>query len=296
MVIKDIAALTRVKQRAIIINYNTRNVTFLSLLAALRYADVPILLIDCESSDGSFDFFNTVMQKYKFDLLSTKLNSHGLTLDWIFSKIRDEQILLIDSDLEIVDKKIIDFLNEYIDYPEIFGCSFLVGPKLMTDAVVSGTDFENALLYERPFMPIALFKVSFIKEALDAGRSFAAIMIDNEYAAIPLKLTKITRKLSQIIKLDSPLYFRKRYFSSYPKRVYYDTGAKIYEYLRHQRFLSFASLPRPSVERYVNHFHGATRRIVNPMDTQISELYGNMNEIVLARLRKEYNAIEFLTE
>jgi hypothetical protein len=154
-----------------------------------------------------------------------------------------------------------------------------------------GTDFENALLFERPFIPISLFKASFVKEALNAGRSFAAIMIDNEYATLPNSINRYVRKLMTIFKIRPPLCFRKRYFTSYPKRVYYDTGAKIYEYLRYERFFFFASLPRPCISKYVNHFHGATRTIINPNDKQIGNSVHNINDIIISRLQSEYNEL-----
>jgi len=291
MIINHLNQLKPVEQRAIIINYNTKNVTFLALLSTLRYAGVPVLLIDCESTDGSFEFFSSLMSKYKFDVLSAPLKIHGLTLDWLFSNINDDKILLIDSDLEIIDKKIILFLNEYIDMPEVFGSSFLVGPKIIKEEVFKGTNFENALLYERPFIPIALFKVEKIKEAIKSGVSFAACMIDNRFANLPPAMVKITRKIFSIIGKKTSNFFRKRYFTSYPEYVYFDTGAKIYEHLRYERFLFFSSLPRPFVEKYVNHFHGATRHVINPNDKQTGELYNDIDRIVLERLKNLYNEV-----
>ena len=56
MIINNISDLTAVKQRAVIINYNTKYPAFLALLSVIKYAKVPILLIDC-STDDSFKFF-----------------------------------------------------------------------------------------------------------------------------------------------------------------------------------------------------------------------------------------------
>src|SRR6266496_6169419 len=117
MIVTNISNLTPVKQRAIIINHNTRTVTFLALLSALRYANIPVLLSDCASTDESFAFFESVMDKYDFDLMTAPLKKHGHTLDWIFSSIEDDKLLLIDSDLEILGNRIISFLNKDIDAP-----------------------------------------------------------------------------------------------------------------------------------------------------------------------------------
>src|SRR5690348_4156709 len=97
-------------QRAIIINYNTKYPAFLALLSALRYANMPVTLVDC-SIDDSFEFFKEQQKNHQFDLLGTQLKTHGLTLDWIFRQAKEKQILLIDSDLEILSSEIIDYIN-----------------------------------------------------------------------------------------------------------------------------------------------------------------------------------------
>src|SRR4051812_31166665 len=96
-VIFKISQLCPVPQRAIIINHNTKSITLLALMSALRYANVPVLLIDCASTDGSFEFFKSIMNKYDFDLMQARLKKHGHTLDQIFSSAKDEKILLVDS-------------------------------------------------------------------------------------------------------------------------------------------------------------------------------------------------------
>ena len=65
-------------------------------MSALKYANMPILLIDCESTDGSMQHFTRLMQRYPFDLLSAPLQNHGHTLDWLFLNVPAQNILLID--------------------------------------------------------------------------------------------------------------------------------------------------------------------------------------------------------
>jgi len=293
MIVKDILQLTPVPQRAIIINHNTKHVTLLALLSALRYANVPVLLIDCASTDGSFSFFESLMNKYDFDLMSGPLKNHGLTLGQIFSSTNDEKILLIDSDLEILDHNIISFLNKHIDAPEVFASGFLNGPGWLKDETFKGTAHENALYYERPFMPIVLWKVQYVKEALQAGYSFAEKMVDNEFTQLPRTVSGVTRRLYKLIKKESPFIFRKRYFLSYPKKIFYDTGASIYEYLRYERFLYFVNLPEPVHPKYATHFWGATRSTINSGDTHTGQIIksNNLNEIVHQRLKTVYNEV-----
>jgi hypothetical protein len=287
MIIKEISNLKRIKQRCIIINYNTKKVTFLSLLSAIRYTKVPILLIDCKSNDGSFEFFSSLQDRYNFDLISLPLNSHGSTLDFIFSTLNDEEILLLDSDLEILDTMIIEYLNRHINYPRIFGSGFLDGPGILSNEIFKNSGLQNAFYFERPFMPIVLFKVNFIKEALEAGISFNTITIKNGMGLIPGFLTKNSRQL-RIIS-ESLRLFRKRYFTLYPSKIFYDTGAKIYEYLRYNKFNFFVNLPQPCHSEYVTHYWGVTRNTIDPEDKLTGQFVQNLDIIVSERLKKEYN-------
>ena len=57
MFINNLSDLPRSRERAVIINVGTKIVSPLALLSTLRYAGMPVLLIDCESKDGSLDHF-----------------------------------------------------------------------------------------------------------------------------------------------------------------------------------------------------------------------------------------------
>ena len=57
MRISTLAELGPREEVAIIINVNTRHLATLALLSALKHAHTTTLLIDCESTDGSLDWF-----------------------------------------------------------------------------------------------------------------------------------------------------------------------------------------------------------------------------------------------
>jgi hypothetical protein len=277
MVVKNISELTPVRQRGIIINHNTKSFTLLSLLSALRYAKIPILLIDC-STDDSFEYFKCKMDQYEFDLLQAPLKVHGVTLDWIFSEIKDEQLILIDSDVEILNDELFLFFDKYSNHPGIFGAGFVHGHDFLRDGFKE-TDFYNALFFERPFIPVVMFKTSFIKEALSNNISFAAVLEDNQFTQFPSKL----KWLKKFIK---PHYlFRRRVYTYYPEKIWYDTGAKMYEYLRYKKLFFFTHLPHMLHRNYVKHFLGATRTIVDSKGTP-DEAY------VIKRLKEEYNELK----
>jgi hypothetical protein len=255
-------------EKAVIINYNTKLVTTLSLLTAIQHCDMPVLLIDCNSTDESFQHFQSLMEQYEFDLLSAPLRVHGITLNWLFSNLPTKRILLIDSDLIINKSEIIDYFKEYIDEPDVFGCGFINGPHILTDPVFRIYDLENALYQERMWMPLVFCKVEPVMEALRANKSFAQFDFNNRYYKLQL-LNKLASKNKGIEKIAGRL-FNKEYYRTFgqhkPPKICYDTGAQIYEYLRYEKFMSFVGLPKNVYPRFVTHFHGATRKVLNPSD------------------------------
>ena len=157
MLLESITQLEKRPEQAIIINVGTKEVSTLALVSALRYAAMPILLIDCESDDGSFQHFNELQSQLNFDLLAAPLRRHSGALDWIFSEIRSEKVLLIDSDIEILNDDIFVFMRRFIDGENVFGCGLIEGPNWM-----SGQQgfMRHGLFEERMWIPLTMLKVS----------------------------------------------------------------------------------------------------------------------------------------
>lgn len=288
MLVKSFDCLSPVKRRTIIINHNTKIVTFLAMLAALRHVKSPLLLIDCESTDGSYDFFYDKMQHHKFDLIQAPLNKHGTTLDFVFSNVNDEELLLIDSDLEIHNSEIIAFFDKYISHKKVFGCGFLNGSSKL------GKNFENsklhgALYFERPYMPIVLLKVDYVKDALSNGVSFNYQAVNNQFGLINSSLSRYLLFLFRKLNLQPPHSLRKEYFTHKPKIIVYDTGAKIYEYLRFNKHLYFVNLPCAFEKLYVTHFFGLTRNLLCPQDNNVGFDKESIYITVTQRLKSVYN-------
>src|SRR5215813_2076134 len=103
MVLNDLNELPPVPELAVIINVGTKYVTTLALLSALRFAQMPLVVLDCQSQDGSFQWFENLLHHYDFSLMRAKLRRHGETLDWIFRTVRSERVLLVDSDVEVLN-------------------------------------------------------------------------------------------------------------------------------------------------------------------------------------------------
>ena len=106
MIVSRLVDLPAQPARAIIINCSTKVVSTLALMSVLRHANMPVLLIDCASRDGSWAWFSALAKQHTFDLLAMPLRPHGKTLDRIFCESRDENLLLVDSDLEILQADI----------------------------------------------------------------------------------------------------------------------------------------------------------------------------------------------
>src|SRR5258708_23863026 len=149
--------LPHANERAIIINCGTKTVSTLALVSTLRHVAMPVLVIDCESKDGSLEHFLGLMNRFPFDILSAPLRGHGNTLDWLFSTINADKVLLVDSDVEILEAGIFQFIREYIDEPWTFGAGFINGPKRIDD--VPRNVLEGAYLKARLWKPVSVFKV-----------------------------------------------------------------------------------------------------------------------------------------
>src|SRR5690349_6456247 len=99
MLINDFNQLPPAAEAAVIINVSTKFVTTLALLSTLRYVQIPTIVLDCESRDGSYDWFKDLLRRHDFHLIPAELRPHGQTLDWVFKNIQAERVLLVDSDV-----------------------------------------------------------------------------------------------------------------------------------------------------------------------------------------------------
>jgi len=289
MLLESITQLERRPEQAIIINVGTKEVSTLALVSAVRYAAMPILLIDCESDDGSFQHFNKLQSQLNFDLLAAPLRRHSGALDWIFSEIRSENVLLIDSDIEILNDDIFVFMRRFIDSENVFGCGFIEGPNWM-----SGQQgfMRHGLFEERMWIPLTMLKVSMIRAALGNGQSFGERQVFNDFspsrlvsrvmASIRYRIPALQEKQFRVLDV-----FKESHHGLKPWLVWYDTGAQLYRHLKYVDGHQFVGLPAELHDRYALHFSGVTNNRLNPgraLGTPIEET----NAYVRARLKDEY--------
>jgi len=279
-------------EQAIIINVSTRDVSTLALASALRYSGMPVLLIDCEvpgSDDGSFEHFSRLQERLNFDLLRAPLRRHSEALDWIFTEIPVEKVLLVDSDVEILDGRMMDLMREFIGDSRVFGSGFVEGPNWM-----SGRDgFEShGLFEERMWIPLTMLKVRPVREALASGQTFQEKQVFNDFAASPFLSRAAASLRYRIPSLRSKQFrpldvFKESHHGLKPWLVWYDTGARLYQHLKYVEGYEFAGFPSTLHEKYVRHFSGVTNNRLNPgrsLGTSMDEI----NAIVRSRLKDEY--------
>lgn len=285
MILNDLSELAASEYQAVIINVGTKSVTTLALLSALKYAEMPVVVIDCESQDESLAHFTGLMKTRDFDLLSAPLKKHGATLDWLFERIASKNVLLVDSDVEILQAEMIRTMKNFVEKDLVFGSGFTHGPCWLPARPDIG------YYQERMWIPLTLLNVADVRTALQAGHSFSDRTILNDFAASKL-ISKIfslrfRRSFSEKWRLEWLAPFRKSFYGLKPSYVFCDTGADVFQFLKYERGLYFAGFPAEHHEEYATHFHGVTRSLLDAEDANSTNLK-DITEQVRTRLREIY--------
>src|SRR4030095_4961630 len=209
---------------------------------------MPVLLIDCELTgpgDGSFEHFSKLQERFGFELLKAPLRRHSAALDWIFSEIPAKKVVLIDSDVEILEGTIFDLMRESIDDERVFGSWFLQGPNWMNER----DGFEShGLFEERMWIPLTMLKVKLVREALAAGYTFQEKQVFNDFAHSPVLSRAMASLRYRLPSLRSKQFraldvFKESHHGLKPWLVWYDTGAQLYHHLKYVADYQFVGLP-----------------------------------------------------
>jgi hypothetical protein len=289
MEIESLSDLNPGKEIGIVINVNTKLLTTLALMSALKYCDMPLLVIDCRSRDGSYKHFLNLMESHEFDLMSAELMEHGRMLDWIFTNISFERVLLIDSDIEILGEQPVELMRKGISPENVFGSGFIHEGQWMNRQKMRYAYYE-----ERAWIPFVLFKVRPVREAIDNGKSFSAKKIYNDFPGIAF-ISKLLGKRLYIpffrnLKLSRLDSFRREYHGIKPSLIYNDTGAILYRYLKDSSGYKFSAIPWEVNWKNILHFHGVTRLQLNVLGRNGTRLR-NIDDYIKHRLEKKYGLI-----
>jgi len=289
--------------RTVVINAHTDLVTTRAVLSAVELATQPLLLVNCDPPAASRAHFDALGAELGIDVVEAPLKLHGEALDWLFSGLRDERLLLLDSDAEIRDPALVPWMHGMLDHDRVFGAGFTQGPHVAPDhwPLPAGT----VLYMERPWVPCTMLKVAPVKSALAAGRTLVPRFVPNDLGAgrraskflaarwgppwmvhskkfnalpAPLRARARTWRLDRLTPLRSAYYHVLR-----PSLAFYDTAADAYEHLRFERGLLYAGIPFELAADRVHHYEGVSRyALVGAMvddtspDAIRSELIGHL--------------------
>lgn len=282
------AALPPSDVRAVIINCSTRAVSTLALLSALRHAQMPVCLIDCESTDGSWQWFRQLQTQHTFDLLQAPLRPHGVTLDALFRVAPDAALLLVDSDLEIRSADLVPAMRDALVAADVYGTGFLHPSERFLPS--DGMSQYSGRYMERMWIPLCLMKVAPLREAIQQGSTF---MHSRDYLEIPWsrllsKLFFARHRLPLIGEIGHGWFAKTRLaqFGEVIPYFEYDTGARIHAALV-AAGRRFVGLGEPWLSTSLRHYHGVTRATLTA--GQANATAPNAIAIEVAeRLRGEY--------
>jgi len=291
MLISDLNELPFHREIAVIINAGTKYVTTLALLSTLRFAQTPTLIIDCESRDGSHEWFKDLLLKYDFHLISAPLSHHGETLDWVFRNLASQRVLLVDSDVELLNDAMISRMRPMLDSsPSAYGSGYLHPAHWLDYHYWTDWPIAPGIGYymERPWVPFALLKVEPVRFALSRGKSFMHRLVLNEVPFVP--------SLSRLLWLRFRLKFFRQHRLAWldqvrgvfddnrPSYVSYDTGAEIHEFLTRKHALRFETVETEFVPWSVCHLSGITRGSLHAGATGDAHKLADAQTVVMKRL------------
>jgi hypothetical protein len=266
LTIDRLADLPSSTTQAVIINCGTRWVTSLALMSALTHTDAPVLVINCESQDGSRRHFEALARAHHLALhwLEWPLRPHGDALDALFREIPAENVLLIDSDLELRTASLFDLMLCRLNSDaNAYGAGFLHGPAWLGSE--QGLPPHTAYYAERMWLPLVLLRTRAVRSALERGSSFRHRRTFLELPHHP----QLARALGYRFRIRGLRHVRLRRRQAQPNDrhividghrpafIEYDTGADIHKDLM-DHGSTFARLD----ERHwgdVTHHHGVTR-------------------------------------
>ena len=247
---------------AVVINCGTKWVSSLAVVSLLRNTSAPVLVINCESRDGSDRHFTRFASNngLGFSWLEWPLRPHADALDGLFRAVPSSTVLLCDSDVEVRTRTVYDALCTSLEgNAGAYGAGFLHGPAWLGPE--QGWPDHVAYYAARMWIPFVMLRTEVIRSALSAHASFAAQRLSNEFP----QHQKLGRALGLRYRINGlrRIRFIQRTACAYPidgecpAFVEFDTGATLHRALV-ERGRPFEALP-DTLWGSVHHYHGVTR-------------------------------------
>lgn len=282
---------------AVVINCRTHWVSTLALVSTLKSVNFPVILINCGDSQEAYRHFSRVAAAWHLNFYYCELpfRKHGETLDRVFSELKVDYVLLVDSDVEVLDRNVVTkMLDSLQESPALYGSGLLHGPEGMDER---HGFLKNSVVYQqRMWIPFVLLRARAIRDAIRNDQSFSQFRIYNEFPSWPA--------LSKLLAVRFWLPVRKLFGSAPGQRPVsatapvseYDTGAALHQYLRN---IGYQFEVFPELESAVVHLHGATRAKVRPFWKKVLRLLRmsvednastavDLDEMVIRKIADDY--------
>jgi hypothetical protein len=206
----------------------------------------------------------------------------------VFRETTRDALLLLDSDAEILDARLVPAMLDALA-PGTYGSGFLHAGEWLPASHGGGRD--KGWYAERMWIPCVMLDVAAVREALDAGVSFAQRVTGNEVPQIPWLATLLRQRFRvpglRGLALDGLRSSRREFGGERPHYVYRDTGADVHDYLVNRRGLAFANLGSAWWPTAVAHRHGVTRRQLRPWMRNAADVGASRADAV-ERMEKVY--------
>ena len=283
-ILDSMAELPTYARVAVVINCSTRWFTTLAVASLSRFSNLPILIIDCASTDNSIEHFCKVFngKNDNLYLYSRPLNLHGYTLDALVNELASPEVLLMDSDLEILDGTILSAMDAALSSADnAYGSGLLQESGWMT-APLHHYPTGVSWYHQRMWIPFTLLRTSEIKMSIKRGGSFVAC---REYCEI-IGWPRLSGWLSHRFRLRGFFSARK----GAPTLIHeWDTGSKIHNSLICGG-LSYAEID-PSYWSCVNHIHGITRSGISSPFFRFAVSLGLISQSMLSNVEHAEHAV-----
>lgn len=245
--------------RLVVIDVDTPASTTVALASAKRHLTMPVSLLACGRDRVALAALECAARDLEITLTKQTLLPHGDNLDRLYRETDAEILVHLDSDAEILNGSLFaEGLMALKDQSDTYGVSWLQRGARAVEAGIPIMWYA-----ERPWIPLSAFRVSAVRSALADDQSFQAFRVDNDLPLMPHALQRglaYRRFLPWLRNLDleSLNRWRQETVAGKAPYLYYDTGARLHEYMVKQGKSLFV-LDWADHDHCVRHEHGVTR-------------------------------------
>jgi hypothetical protein len=225
---------------------------------------VNITLIDSEPTSAGRHRLQRLANQVKGVVIEAPLLRHGAMLDLLFTSLRDNRLLLLDSDAEITSD-ILDRMRRDLEADDVYGSGWVHGPTWLHGVFGDehAADSYTGWYLQRPWVPCAMLKREPVADAIASGTGFREGLIPNDIPRLRslnrLMLARLFVPGLRRLRLTTLASLRREFDGQRPNFCYADTGAILHRALlgRGLRF-SGPDAVQTGTDG-VRHQHGATR-------------------------------------